>query len=60
MPSFATKADSIPVFVPTQETRQPRAFITRATASPGKTCPPVPAAAITKCFSGALTPDLLA
>jgi hypothetical protein len=44
MPAAGTSRFSMPSVVPSQLTVQPRAIISRATARPGMTCPPVPAA----------------
>jgi hypothetical protein len=43
-----TSRFSMPCVVPSQLTLQPRARISRATARPGITCPPVPAAMMTR------------
>ena len=50
MPVFGTSLFSMPVGVPSQLTLQPRCCISAATARPGITCPPVPAAMTTRCF----------
>ncbi len=48
MPLGGTRRFSMPEVVPSQETVQPRACISRATARPGITWPPVPAAMMTR------------
>src|SRR2546427_4238541 len=45
-PRLGTRAASMPVFAPSQTTRQPDWRRSSATARPGKTCPPVPPAMI--------------
>src|SRR5712671_6123026 len=45
-PRLGTRAASIPVFAPSQTTRQPDRRRSSATARPGKTWPPVPPAMI--------------
>src|ERR1017187_9978449 len=47
-PAAGTSLASMPSSVPTKETRWPRLRSSRATASPGITCPPVPPPAIRK------------
>ncbi len=46
IPASGTRRDSSPHGVPTQITCNPKPRITSATDRPGKTCPPVPPAAI--------------
>ena len=56
MPDSASRGTSLfsmPPVVPSQLTLQPRRCISRATASPGITCPPVPAAMMTRWLIGA-------
>ena len=52
--AFGTSLFSMPPGVPSQLTLQPRRCISAATARPGITCPPVPAAITTRCFMRAL------
>ena len=51
IPVFGTSRFSMPVCVPSQLTTQPRRCISSATARPGMTWPPVPAAITTRLFN---------